>query len=117
MLSIIIIIVVHCMTLKIITFFFFAFGFIIVCCLLFMFLFCYLPIKFVYLPFNAVYCIFTVICPLMIFASIRFWDLMILMPNGLFLAFLICQFRDNISKLRLANSPIFLAFYGLVCFY
>ena len=45
---------------------------------------------------------------------VRVWDLMILVPNTLFLAFLLFRLRNNIGKLRSTSSPIFTAFYGLV---
>lgn len=46
--------------------------------------------------------------------KIRFWDLVILIPNLVFLSFLILRFNRAILKLRATNSPIFLTFYALV---
>lgn len=43
------------------------------------------------------------------------WDLIILIPNALFLAFLMVRLRNNLGKLKASSSPIFAAFYGLVC--
>lgn len=48
-------------------------------------------------------------------SRVRIWDLMILLPNALFLLFLLYNLRRNIEKLRTTNSTIFAAFYGLVC--
>ncbi|XP_029643012.1 transmembrane protein adipocyte-associated 1 homolog [Octopus sinensis] len=45
---------------------------------------------------------------------VRIWDLIILIPNVLFLIFLFFRSRNAIVKLRNKNSPIFLVFYALV---
>jgi len=45
---------------------------------------------------------------------VRIWDLMILVPNSLFLMFLLWNIKLAVSKLRHTNSPIFTAFYLLV---
>ncbi|XKL66898.1 hypothetical protein PGB90_010318 [Kerria lacca] len=46
--------------------------------------------------------------------KIRVWDIIILIPNFLFLLFLIIRFNKARLKLRASNSPIFLTFYCLV---
>ncbi|KAK7102635.1 transmembrane protein adipocyte-associated 1 homolog [Littorina saxatilis] len=48
------------------------------------------------------------------YSGVRLWDVMILVPNALFLAFLLFRLRNNVSKLQTSSSPIFTAFYGLV---
>ncbi|XP_023245857.1 transmembrane protein adipocyte-associated 1 homolog isoform X2 [Copidosoma floridanum] len=45
---------------------------------------------------------------------IRIWDVIILIPNLLFLLFIIARFNRARLKLRATSSPIYLAFYGLV---
>lgn len=45
---------------------------------------------------------------------IQVWDLVMLVPNMLFLSFIILRFNRARLKLRATSSPIFLAFYGLV---
>ncbi|XP_063239178.1 transmembrane protein adipocyte-associated 1 homolog [Bacillus rossius redtenbacheri] len=45
---------------------------------------------------------------------IRIWDVIILVPNFLFLLFLAVRFNRARLKLRATSSPVFLAFYGLV---
>ncbi|XP_054277947.1 transmembrane protein adipocyte-associated 1 homolog [Macrosteles quadrilineatus] len=45
---------------------------------------------------------------------IRAWDVIILVPNLLFLLFLAFRFNRARLKLRATSSPIFFAFYGLV---
>ncbi|GAB1601299.1 transmembrane protein adipocyte-associated 1 homolog [Argonauta hians] len=45
---------------------------------------------------------------------VRIWDLIILIPNVLFLIFLCFRSRNAIVKLRSKNSPIYLVFYALV---
>nr|CAD7423669.1 unnamed protein product [Timema monikensis] len=45
---------------------------------------------------------------------IHIWDLIILVPNFLFLLFLMLRFNRARLKLRATSSPIFLTFYGLV---
>lgn len=47
-------------------------------------------------------------------SRVRFWDLIILIPNALFLMFLLWNLRVTIAKLRNTNSPMFTAFYSLV---
>lgn len=48
------------------------------------------------------------------FCRIRIWDVIILIPNLLFLLFLMVRFNRARLKLRATSSPIYLAFYGLV---
>nr|XP_022299220.1 transmembrane protein adipocyte-associated 1 homolog [Crassostrea virginica] len=48
-------------------------------------------------------------------SRVRVWDLIILVPNVFFLAFLIFKSKSAITKLRSTSSPIFTAFYVLVC--
>lgn len=48
------------------------------------------------------------------FHRVRIWDVIILVPNLLFLLFIISRFNRARLKLRATSSPIFLAFYGLV---
>lgn len=45
---------------------------------------------------------------------VRIWDIVILIPNLLFLLFIAFRFNRARLKLRATSSPIFLAFYGLV---
>lgn len=45
---------------------------------------------------------------------VRIWDLIILIPNVLFILFLIVRFNKAQLKLRATSSPIFLTFYMLV---
>ncbi|XP_077293880.1 transmembrane protein adipocyte-associated 1 homolog [Arctopsyche grandis] len=47
-------------------------------------------------------------------SRVRIWDLIILVPNVLFLLFLALRFNRAQLKLRATSSPIFLTFYGLV---
>jgi hypothetical protein len=47
-------------------------------------------------------------------SRIRIWDVSILIPNGLFLLFLVFYLREAVGKLKVSNSPVFTAFYGLV---
>ncbi|KZC13455.1 PREDICTED: uncharacterized protein LOC107191659 [Dufourea novaeangliae] len=47
-------------------------------------------------------------------SRVRIWDVVILMPNLLFLLFIAVRFNRARLKLRATSSPIFLAFYGLV---
>ncbi|XP_064604715.1 transmembrane protein adipocyte-associated 1 homolog [Liolophura sinensis] len=47
-------------------------------------------------------------------SRVRIWDVIILIPNALFLLFLVWRLRIVVAKLRNVNSPIFTAFYGLV---
>lgn len=48
------------------------------------------------------------------FRRVRIWDLIILIPNALFLLFLVVRFNKAQLKLRATSSPIFLTFYTLV---
>ncbi|KAL6434683.1 hypothetical protein ACFW04_006193 [Cataglyphis niger] len=47
-------------------------------------------------------------------SRVRIWDVIILIPNLLFLLFIAMRFNRARLKLRATSSPIFLAFYGLV---
>ncbi|KAH3820224.1 transmembrane protein adipocyte-associated 1 homolog [Dreissena polymorpha] len=47
-------------------------------------------------------------------SRVRIWDLMILVPNALFVMFLLWTLRPAIARLRQTSSPIFAAFYLLV---
>ncbi|KAG7199556.1 hypothetical protein KM043_014167 [Ampulex compressa] len=47
-------------------------------------------------------------------SRVRIWDIVILIPNLLFLLFIVVRFNRARLKLRATSSPIFLAFYGLV---
>lgn len=47
-------------------------------------------------------------------SRVRIWDLAILIPNALFLVFLVWKLRNSVGKLQSSSSPIFTAFYGLV---
>ncbi|PVD24276.1 hypothetical protein C0Q70_14747 [Pomacea canaliculata] len=47
-------------------------------------------------------------------SRVQIWDVMILVPNALFLVFLLWRLGSNIDKLRASSSPIFTAFIGLV---
>ncbi|XP_012221364.1 uncharacterized protein [Linepithema humile] len=47
-------------------------------------------------------------------SRVRIWDIVILVPNLLFLLFIAMRFNRARLKLRATSSPIFLAFYGLV---
>ncbi|XP_046570494.1 transmembrane protein adipocyte-associated 1 homolog isoform X1 [Haliotis rubra] len=47
-------------------------------------------------------------------SGVRIWDLIILIPNALFLMFLLWRLKSTVSKLRTHTSPIFMAFYFLV---
>lgn len=48
------------------------------------------------------------------FCRVRIWDLIILIPNALFVLFLVVRFNKAQLKLRATSSPIFLTFYTLV---
>lgn len=48
------------------------------------------------------------------FFRIRIWDIIILIPNLLFMLFLAIRFNRARLKLRATSSPIFMTFYGLV---
>ncbi|XP_029041402.1 uncharacterized protein LOC114875374 isoform X1 [Osmia bicornis bicornis] len=47
-------------------------------------------------------------------SRVRIWDIVILIPNLLFLLFIAIRFNRARLKLRATSSPIFFAFYGLV---
>ncbi|KAI8420176.1 hypothetical protein MSG28_008738 [Choristoneura fumiferana] len=47
-------------------------------------------------------------------SQVRIWDLIILIPNALFVLFLLVRFNKAQLKLRATSSPIFLTFYSLV---
>ncbi|KAH0952944.1 hypothetical protein HN011_008250 [Eciton burchellii] len=47
-------------------------------------------------------------------SRVRIWDIVILVPNLLFLLFIAMRFNRARLKLRATSSPIFLAFYALV---
>ncbi|KAK0163655.1 hypothetical protein PV327_007316 [Microctonus hyperodae] len=47
-------------------------------------------------------------------SRVRIWDIVILIPNLLFLLFIVVRFNRARLKLRATSSPIYLAFYGLV---
>ncbi|XP_028981790.1 transmembrane protein adipocyte-associated 1 homolog isoform X2 [Diachasma alloeum] len=47
-------------------------------------------------------------------SRVRIWDLVILIPNLVFLLFILVRFNRARLKLRATSSPIYLAFYGLV---
>ncbi|XP_058808242.1 transmembrane protein adipocyte-associated 1 homolog isoform X2 [Phymastichus coffea] len=47
-------------------------------------------------------------------STVRIWDVIILIPNLLFLLFIIVRCNRARLKLRATSSPIYLAFYGLV---
>lgn len=51
---------------------------------------------------------------LLFFRRVRIWDLIILIPNALFVLFLVVRFNKAQLKLRATSSPIFLTFYTLV---
>ncbi|XP_050423782.1 transmembrane protein adipocyte-associated 1 homolog [Adelges cooleyi] len=48
--------------------------------------------------------------------NIRIWDVAILVPNLIFMVYLVTKLSRARLKLRAANSPIFLTFYCLVLF-
>ncbi|GAB0088518.1 hypothetical protein DMENIID0001_029650 [Sergentomyia squamirostris] len=47
-------------------------------------------------------------------SGVRIWDVVIFLPNVLFLLFLALRFNRARLKLRATSSPIFLTFYGIV---
>ncbi|KAK7144161.1 hypothetical protein R3I94_010557 [Phoxinus phoxinus] len=47
-------------------------------------------------------------------SRVRYWDLMLLIPNVAFLVFLVWKLPSARAKIRLTSSPIFVAFYILV---
>ena len=46
--------------------------------------------------------------------SVRIWDVALLIPNSLFLLFLIFKGKIAVAKLRQTNSAVFFAFYAMV---
>jgi len=52
----------------------------------------------------------------MLFYSISYWDLMILVPNVLFLLFLVFKIRRICHKVGRNESPIFSVCVILVCY-
>jgi hypothetical protein len=48
--------------------------------------------------------------------NVRVWDVAILIPNLIFMMYLVTKFSRARLKLRAANSPIFFTFYCLVLF-
>ena len=49
-----------------------------------------------------------------LYYRVRIWDLVILIPNAIFLFFLVVRLKRAVVKLQRTNSPIFFAFYGMV---
>lgn len=47
-------------------------------------------------------------------ARVRYWDLLLLIPNVLFLIFLLWKLPSARAKIRITSSPIFITFYILV---
>ncbi|XP_014664671.1 PREDICTED: transmembrane protein adipocyte-associated 1 homolog [Priapulus caudatus] len=47
-------------------------------------------------------------------SRVRVWDLAILIPNALFLVFLLARLKRARTKLKQTSTPIFSAFFGLV---
>ncbi|KAL0600108.1 Transmembrane protein adipocyte-associated 1 [Plecturocebus cupreus] len=47
-------------------------------------------------------------------SRVRYWDLMLLIPNVLFLIFLLWKLPSARAKIRITSSPIFITFYILV---
>lgn len=47
-------------------------------------------------------------------SRVRYWDVMLLVPNVAFLVFLMWKLPSARAKIRLTSSPIFVAFYILV---
>lgn len=45
---------------------------------------------------------------------VRYWDLLLLIPNVLFFIFLLWKLPLARAKIRLTSSPIFITFYILV---
>ncbi|RDD43811.1 Transmembrane protein adipocyte-associated 1-like protein [Trichoplax sp. H2] len=46
--------------------------------------------------------------------KVRLWDILMLVPSGLFLAFLLLKFRFAHRRLKSMRSPIFSTFFGMV---
>ena len=51
------------------------------------------------------------LCP---FSRVRYWDLLLLIPNVLFFVFLLWKLPFARAKIRVTSSPIFITFYILV---
>lgn len=47
-------------------------------------------------------------------ARVRYWDLLLLIPNVLFFIFLLWKLPLARAKIRVTSSPIFITFYILV---
>lgn len=58
--------------------------------------------------------VFLFVCNSVFLCRVRIWDLVILIPNALFVLFLVVRFNKAQLKLRATSSPIFLTFYTLV---
>lgn len=70
-------------------------------------------------PFGPDYEIKEPICKAILYddigdSNIRIWDLIILVPNAMFLLLLIWKMKSAITKLRTTDSPMFTAFYVMV---
>lgn len=52
----------------------------------------------------------------MFYYSVRVWDVAILIPNLIFMMYLMTKLSRARLKLRAANSPIFFTFYCLVIY-
>lgn len=48
------------------------------------------------------------------FCRVRYWDLLLLVPNVLFFMFLLWKLPSARAKIRVTSSPIFTTFYILV---
>lgn len=59
-------------------------------------------------------CVFCLFLTQRFLYRVRIWDLIILIPNALFVLFLVVRFNKAQLKLRATSSPIFLTFYTLV---
>ena len=55
-----------------------------------------------------------VTCLLCPFSRVRYWDLLLLIPNVLFFIFLLWKLPFARAKIRVTSSPIFITFYILV---
>lgn len=51
---------------------------------------------------------------LYLFARVRYWDLLLLIPNVLFFIFLLWKLPFARAKICITSSPIFITFYILV---
>lgn len=61
-----------------------------------------------HITFNQLLCDSS-LCP-----RVRFWDILLLVPNVAFLVFLMWKLPSARAKIRLTSSPIFVTFYLLV---